>query len=117
MLVKVNIEDMTGRQLAHDKQAVECICEVGDPPSCAYAEVDEIPTTYLQRVYPDWAGESLTYAQIQELDRLKADLTDEEFAEIGNIKELKLTVRLKQEEQRGVERDLVIFEILANGGV
>jgi phosphate uptake regulator len=93
MLVKVNIEDMTGRLLAQDKQAVECICEVDTAPNCAYVEVDEIPTTYIQRAYPDWAGESLTYAQIQELDNIVSQLGDDvNSVFIDGIRELKISI-------------------------
>lgn len=117
MLVKVTPQNVQGRLLAQNMTTYECICEVDQAPECEHEVAGDIPAGFMQLLYPGTFGKYLSIDTIRQIESLEESLTEEEFGEIGNIKELRLMARLNQAEERADEQDLLLFELITNGGV
>lgn len=114
ILIKVTHDNTQGRVLAQDLNTCECICEVAQAPECEHEVVGDIPADFMQLLYVGTFGKYLDIATIEQIDIIKASLTDEEFAEIGTIKELK---QMKQMKDLTNDIDALALRILQKEGV
>lgn len=96
MLIRVTYENVCGQLLAQNLQTYECICQVEQAQECDHEVVDNIPTGFMQLLYPGTFGKYLDIATIQQIETLREGLTDEEFARIGTIPELVLTKKIEE---------------------
>lgn len=95
MLIKVLLQNTQGQLIAQNMDTYECICEVDQAPSCEHTVVDDIPTDFMQLLYPEGFGKYLDIATINKIDALREGLTDDEFVSINTLKELEQKKEIK----------------------